>query len=111
MDDYEGESGKMDSLMSLLQTIRGKGSRPLIFSQFTSMLDVIGVELDKGGLGYFKITGKTPSDKRQEMVNAFNEGEKYCFLISLKAGGTGLDLTGADTVILCDLWWNPAVEM
>lgn len=111
MEDYEGESGKMESLLELLSSIREKGSRPLIFSQFTSMLDIIEKELDKEGFEYFKITGQTPSDKRQEMVNAFNHGDKDCFLISLKAGGTGLNLTGADTVILCDLWWNPAVEM
>lgn len=62
-------------------------------------------------MSYFKITGQTPSDQRQDMVNAFNQGSKDCFLLSLKAGGTGLNLTGANTVILCDLWWNPAVEM
>lgn len=111
LEDYEGESGKMDSLMELLKTIREKGSRPLIFSQFTSMLELIEQELDKQGISYFKITGQTPSDQRQDMVTAFNQGNKDCFLISLKAGGTGLNLTGADTVILCDLWWNPAVEM
>ena len=111
LEDYTGDSGKMDSLFELLDTIRKKESRPLIFSQFTSMLDLIEQELEKKGLSHFKITGQTPSDKRQEMVNLFNQGEKDCFLISLKAGGTGLNLTGADTVILCDLWWNPAVEM
>ena len=111
LDDYSGESGKMDSLIELLTTLREKGARPLIFSQFTKMLELIEKELEKQGLAYFKLTGQTPSDERQEMVNAFNAGEKDCFLISLKAGGTGLNLTGADTVILCDLWWNPSVEM
>lgn len=111
MEDYEGESGKMTGLMELLQDIRDKGGRPLIFSQFTGMLDLVEQELDKQDLSHFKITGQTASDKRQEMVNRFNKGEKDCFLISLKAGGTGLNLTGADTVVLCDLWWNPAVEM
>lgn len=58
----------------------------------------------------FKITGSTPAKDRQEMTNSFNNGEGDAFLISLKAGGVGLNLTGADTVILVDLWWNPAVE-
>lgn len=111
LDDYSGESGKMDSIIELLTTLREKGARPLIFSQFTKMLELIELELEKQGLAYFKLTGQTPSDERQEMVNAFNAGKKDCFLISLKAGGTGLNLTGADTVILCDLWWNPSVEM
>ncbi|HGJ2438408.1 TPA: C-terminal helicase domain-containing protein, partial [Streptococcus pneumoniae] len=77
----------MDSLFELLDTIREKGSRPLIFSQFTSMLDLIEQELEKKEMSHFKITGQTPSDKRQKMVNLFNQGEKDCFLISLKAGG------------------------
>ena len=111
LNDYSGESGKMDSLIELLTTLREKGARPLIFSQFTKMLELIELELEKQGFAYFKLTGQTPSDERQEMVNTFNAGEKDCFLISLKAGGTGLNLTGADTVILCDLWWNPSVEM
>ena len=111
LDDYSGKSGKMDSLIELLSILRKKGARPLIFSQFTKMLELIELELEKQGLAYFKLTGQTPSDERQEMVNAFNAGKKDCFLISLKAGGTGLNLTGADTVILCDLWWNPSVEM
>ena len=62
------------------------------------------------GQPYFYLDGKTPSEERVEICNRFNEGERDLFLISLKAGGTGLNLTGADTVILYDLWWNPAVE-
>ena len=110
MEDYQGESGKLDSLRDLLTQIAEGGHRVLIFSQFRGMLDRIEQELPDLGLTSFKITGSTPSQERQEMTKAFNQGERDVFLISLKAGGVGLNLTGADTVILVDLWWNPAVE-
>lgn len=82
----------------------------LIFSQFTTMLQMIGRELAREGVPYFYLDGQTPAMERVELCSRFNEGERELFLISLKAGGTGLNLTGADTVILYDLWWNPAVE-
>ena len=110
MDNYEGTSGKLDSLRDLLTQIAESGHRVLIFSQFRGMLDLIEEELPKLGLSSFKITGSTPSKERQEMTKSFNDGLRDVFLISLKAGGVGLNLTGADTVILVDLWWNPAVE-
>ena len=110
MEDYQGESGKLDSLRDLLVQIAEGGHRVLIFSQFRGMLDRIEQELPDLGLTSFKITGSTPSQERQEMTKAFNQGERDVFLISLKAGGVGLNLTGANTVILVDLWWNPAVE-
>ena len=110
MEDYKGDSGKLDSLRDLLSQIAEGNHRVLIFSQFRGMLDRIEKELPKLGLTSFKITGSTPSQERQEMTKAFNQGERDVFLISLKAGGVGLNLTGADTVILVDLWWNPAVE-
>lgn len=110
MEDYQGESGKLDSLRDLLVQIAEGGHRVLIFSQFRGMLDRIDQELPDLGLTSFKITGSTPSQERQEMTKAFNQGERDVFLISLKAGGVGLNLTGANTVILVDLWWNPAVE-
>lgn len=110
MENYQGESGKLDSLRDLLVQIAEGGHRVLIFSQFRGMLDRIEQELPDLGLTSFKITGSTPSQERQEMTKAFNQGERDVFLISLKAGGVGLNLTGADTVILVDLWWNPAVE-
>ena len=110
MDDYKGDSGKLDSLRGLLSQIAEGNHRVLIFSQFRGMLDQIEEELPQLGLTSFKITGSTPSQERQEMTKAFNQGERDVFLISLKAGGVGLNLTGADTVILVDLWWNPAVE-
>ena len=110
MEDYKGDSGKLDSLRDLLGQIAEGNHRVLIFSQFRGMLDRIEKELPQLGLTSFKITGSTPSQERQEMTKAFNQGERDVFLISLKAGGVGLNLTGADTVILVDLWWNPAVE-
>ncbi len=110
MDDYQGASGKLDSLRDLLLQVADGGHRVLIFSQFKGMLEKIEQELPNLGLTSFKITGSTPAHDRQEMTKAFNQGERDAFLISLKAGGVGLNLTGADTVILVDLWWNPAVE-
>ena len=110
MEDYKGDSGKLDSLRDLLSQIAEGNHRVLIFSQFRGMLDRIEEELPQLGLTSFKITGSTPSQDRQEMTKAFNQGERDVFLISLKAGGVGLNLTGADTVVLVDLWWNPAVE-
>ena len=110
MKDYQGASGKLDSLRDLLLQVADGGHRVLIFSQFKGMLEKIEQELPDLGLTSFKITGSTPAQDRQEMTKAFNQGERDAFLISLKAGGVGLNLTGADTVILVDLWWNPAVE-
>ncbi|MCY7077764.1 SNF2 family helicase [Streptococcus oralis] len=110
MEDYQGASGKLDSLRDLLLQVADGGHRVLIFSQFKGMLEKIEQELPNLGLTSFKITGSTPAQDRQEMTKIFNQGERDIFLISLKAGGVGLNLTGADTVILVDLWWNPAVE-
>lgn len=110
MDDYVGESGKLDSLRELLLRLKEGNHRVLIFSQFRHMLDLIETDLIDLGLSSYKLTGSTPASERQEMTRAFNAGSRDAFLISLKAGGVGLNLTGADTVILVDLWWNPAVE-
>lgn len=110
LENYEGRSGKMDELIESVQTFRENGKRMLIFSQFTSMHALIMEELDDLGIDYFYLDGQTNSEDRVKMSERFNAGEKDIFLISLKAGGTGLNLTGADTVILFDLWWNPAVE-
>ncbi|MER1957850.1 MAG: DEAD/DEAH box helicase [Solibacillus sp.] len=110
VEDYKGSSAKFEQLLRILQEAKNSGRRVLIFSQFTQMLKLIGTELTKRGEFYFYLDGQTPSEERVQLCNAFNEGESDLFLISLKAGGTGLNLTGADTVILYDLWWNPAVE-
>ncbi|AXQ78101.1 RNA helicase [Streptococcus chenjunshii] len=109
--DYDGGSGKLDSLRDLLLQIKESGHRALVFSQFRGMLDIAERELQHLGLTAYKMTGSTPAAERQAMTRAFNSGAKDIFLISLKAGGIGLNLTGADTVVLIDLWWNPAVEM
>lgn len=110
MEGYEGDSGKMDSLRDLLVQLKEGHHRVLIFSQFRDMLNLIETDLQELGLSSYKLTGSTPASQRQTMTRAFNAGSRDVFLISLKAGGVGLNLTGADTVILVDLWWNPAVE-
>jgi SNF2 family DNA or RNA helicase len=110
VEGYNGGSGKKEQLLELVQVAKENGRRILLFSQFTSMLEILSTALEEVGLSHFYLSGQTKVKDRLEMVNAFNNGEKDLFLISLKAGGTGLNLTGADTVILYDLWWNPAVE-
>ncbi|WP_047983901.1 DEAD/DEAH box helicase [Ornithinibacillus californiensis] len=110
IENYEGASGKLDLLMETIHNAIANGKRMLIFSQFTSMHEIIIEKLQAVGIDYFYLSGQTPSSERVVMSDRFNNGEKDIFLISLKAGGTGLNLTGADTVILYDLWWNPAVE-
>ncbi|MDA1555005.1 SNF2 helicase associated domain-containing protein [Bacillus cereus] len=112
VDDYKGSSAKFEQLLEILEECRSTGKRILIFSQFTKMLSIIGRELNRQAIPYFYLDGSTPAQDRVELCDRFNEGEGEgdLFLISLKAGGTGLNLTGADTVILYDLWWNPAVE-
>ncbi|RWR07512.1 SNF2 helicase associated domain-containing protein [Siminovitchia fortis] len=110
LENYEGKSGKLEQLMETVEASIENGKKLLIFSQFTSMLEIIQQELVKAGYPHFYLNGQTPSQERLRMSEQFNNGEKAIFLISLKAGGTGLNLTAADTVILYDLWWNPAVE-
>ncbi len=110
VDGYKGSSAKFEQLLQILEESRLSGRRVLIFSQFTKMIELIGREITIRNQSYFYLDGQTPSEERVELCNRFNAGERDVFLISLKAGGTGLNLTGADTVILYDLWWNPAVE-
>lgn len=102
------QSAKLELLMSLLPDMLGEGRRILLFSQFTSMLALIELELARHGLVYVKLTGDTID--RATPVSRFQDGEVSLFLISLKAGGVGLNLTAADTVIHYDPWWNPAAE-
>lgn len=103
-----GVSAKLMLLMDLIETLVDEGRVILIFSQFTSMLALIEEAVKEKGYAYLKLTGKTKS--RQALVERFQEGGVPLFLISLKAGGVGLNLTRADTVIHYDPWWNPAVE-
>lgn len=110
IENYHGGSGKLDLLLEQLPDILNGGHSVIIFSQFTSMLNIIAQELTKQGIAYHYLAGATKPEQRKEYVKSFNQGRVKVFLISLKAGGTGLNLTGADTVIHFDPWWNPAVE-
>ena len=86
------------------------GHKILLFSQFVSMLEIIREKLEANGMSYYMITGETAKEKRLKLVKNFNEDDTQVFLISLKAGGVGLNLTGADVVIHYDPWWNLAVQ-
>jgi len=113
VEEQQGSSDsiKTDMLMNELQNILGN-HKAIVFSQFSSMLHLIAAECDKQGLKYFHFDGQTPPAKRAEMVAAFQEQgcDTHLFLISLKAGNTGLTLTAADYVFLFDPWWNTAIE-
>jgi SNF2 family DNA or RNA helicase len=102
------ERAKLDLLMAMLPELVDEGRRILVFSQFTSMLALIEQELVAAGIDYTLLTGSTVD--REAPIRRFQAGEVPVFLISLKAGGVGLNLTAADTVIHYDPWWNPAVE-
>lgn len=102
------ESAKLDHLADMVQSMHEEGRRILIFSQFTSMLQLIEARLSELKINHVKLTGQTK--KRDQVIQAFQNGEVPVFLISLKAGGVGLNLTAADTVIHYDPWWNPAAE-
>ncbi|MCP3139675.1 DEAD/DEAH box helicase [Pyxidicoccus xibeiensis] len=104
------ESSKLERLMELVQELRAEGHRALVFSQFTSHLALVREVLDARGIRYEYLDGQTPQGARGERVRAFQEGDAPLFLISLKAGGFGLNLTAATSVIHLDPWWNPAVE-
>jgi SNF2 family DNA or RNA helicase len=104
----QADKGKLGSLLQVLEELLGEGRRVLVFSQFTSMLALIEQELIERQVRYTVLTGDTRD--RRTPVRLFQEGERDVFLISLKAGGTGLNLTAADTVIHYDPWWNPASE-
>ena len=110
MENYFGSSGKLDLLMDLMPEAIHAGRRILLFSQFTTMLKLLLRHLEEAGIACMYLDGDTPSAKRLEMAEKFNAGQGQAFLISLKAGGTGLNLTGADMVIHYDPWWNPAAE-
>jgi SNF2 family DNA or RNA helicase len=107
---WKKSSAKLDLLLSLIDELREGNHRALIFSQFVKHLTLIRQVLDDREIEYQYLDGATPAKERQRRVDAFQAGEGDLFLISLKAGGTGLNLTGADYVIHLDPWWNPAVE-
>ncbi len=103
-------SAKIAWLRETLPTLVDEGRRILVFSQFTRMLALVEPELQALGLTWLTLTGATPTAQRGARVAAFQRGQTPVFLVSLKAGGVGLNLTAADTVIHLDPWWNPAVE-
>ena len=102
------ESAKRTRLRDLLGELVAEGRRVLVFSQFVEMLRLIEADLAEAGISHLTLTGQTQN--RAEVLDSFAQGERSVFLLSLKAGGVGLTLTEADTVILYDPWWNPAVE-
>ena len=109
-EGYKGNSSKLEMCMELVQNAVNGGHKILLFSQFTTMLDVLAVRLKKAKVSFYMLTGSTSKEKRAQMVHAFNEDDTSVFCISLKAGGTGLNLTAADIVIHYDPWWNLAVQ-
>ena len=111
IEGYTGGSGKIDVTVELVEKFIKEKHKILLFSQFTSVLDSIKKVLEAEGIEYFYLDGATKASERVQLVNEFNASDKVkIFLISLKAGGTGLNLTSADVVIHFDPWWNPAIE-
>ena len=109
-ENYKGNSSKLDMCMELVQNAVNGGHKILLFSQFTTMLDELAARLKKAKISFYMLTGATSKEKRAQLVKAFNRDETSVFCISLKAGGTGLNLTAADIVIHYDPWWNLAVQ-
>ncbi|MBR2047210.1 MAG: DEAD/DEAH box helicase [Oscillospiraceae bacterium] len=109
-EHYEGETSKLDACLELCSGMAANGHQILLFSQFTSMLDILRTRLEALGLSTFTLQGSTPKEQRSKLVKEFNAGGAQVFLISLKAGGTGLNLTAADVVIHYDPWWNLAAQ-
>ena len=109
--EWKPESSKVAALRDVLTSLISRtDNRVLIFSQFTSFLSQIGAMMKDAGFEYLYLDGQTPLDERQRLVDRFQDGESQFFLISLKAGGLGLNLTAANYVILMDPWWNPSIE-
>lgn len=109
-EGYQDGSAKVDMCLELVRNAVGSGHKILLFSQFTSMLDILCNKLEEEGITFFTLTGATSKEKRRELVEKFNQDDTSVFCISLKAGGTGLNLTAADIVIHYDPWWNLAVQ-
>jgi hypothetical protein len=110
VDGFAGASSKLETLLGLIERLREGGQRALVFSQFTSFLALVKQSLDTRGIGYLYLDGQTPLLERTALVGAWRECRADLFFLSLKAGGSGLNLIGADAVIHLDPWWNPAVE-
>ena len=111
VEGYNSGSSKLEQCIEIIEEAINGGHKILLFSGYTSMFEIIEKELKKRSIEYFKLTGATKVDERMKMVDEFNENSNIkLFLISLKAGGTGLNLTGADMVIHYDPWWNISTE-
>lgn len=109
-ENYSGGAAKVDAIMDVITSAQDSGEKVLLFSQFTSFLSVIETRLMKEHIPYFTLTGSTPKERRLELCNTFNQDQTPVFLISLKAGGVGLNLTGASIVIHADPWWNASAQ-
>ncbi|MFO0744473.1 MAG: DEAD/DEAH box helicase [Myxococcota bacterium] len=103
-------SAKLERLMELVQELRDEGRRTLVFSQFTELLGLVRTAFDEAGVSYAYLDGSTPAERREVEIDTFQSGAVDAFLLSLKAGGVGLNLTAASEVIHLDPWWNPAAE-
>ncbi len=109
-ENYSEQSSKLEACLELIEESIASKHKLLLFSQFTSMLEIIQKKLEERGISYYKLTGDTKAEERLGIVNRFNSDATPVFLISLKAGGVGLNLTGADTVIHYDPWWNLSAQ-
>lgn len=109
-ENYKGGSAKIENLVSITKDIIKNGHKILLFTSFKMALDLVNKEFTNNNISTYVIDGSVPSKKRMELVEKFNKDDTEVFLITLKSGGTGLNLTSADVVIHLDLWWNPQVE-
>ena len=109
-DNYKGDRVKIDELIRLVLETKANGHKMLVFTSYKTALDIVLEEFKKNGITAYSIDGSTSSKKRMELVEKFNNDNTDVFIITLKAGGTGLNLTAATVVIHLDLWWNPQVE-
>ena len=109
-ENYKDGSNKIDTLISVVKEYVSNGHKILLFTSFRTALDLVRKEFNKNGITSYTIDGSVSSKKRMELVYKFNSDNTNVFLIMLKSGGTGLNLTSADVVIHLDLWWNPQAE-
>ena len=109
-ENYKGDSSKIEELVKIVKEIIANGHKILLFTSFKTALDIVNNRFNNEGISTYVIDGSVSSKKRMELVDKFNNDDTNVFLITIKSGGTGLNLTSADVVIHLDLWWNPQVE-
>lgn len=109
-ENYTGESSKITEVTKVCKEVIANGHKILLFSSFKTAIDILNREFTNEGISTYVIDGSVGAKKRNELVEKFNNDDTNCFLITIKSGGTGLNLTSADVVIHLDLWWNPQVE-